>query len=110
MPTLAVVAGRLAAAPKPVLCLDTCDILEIVQCLVYEKFGNPRSIACIETARRLVDALAVNPNRVQLVVTQLIATEWSQNIASIRTRAAEHLAHVDEAFARLYQAPGHTSR
>lgn len=101
MPSIAAVAGQVAAAPKPVLCLDTCDILEVVQCLVYEKLGNPRSILSIETARKLMDALAVNPNRVQLVVTQLVVTEWNQNIVGIRHRAIEHLAYVDEAFAHV---------
>jgi hypothetical protein len=26
----------LIAAPKPVICLDTCDILDVVQCLDWE--------------------------------------------------------------------------
>ncbi len=108
MPRITTVASQIVAASKPVLCLDTCDILEIVQCLVYEKLGQPRSVGCVETARRLIDALAANPGCVQLVVTQLIVTEWDQNIGGIRAKAEEHLRHVDEAFERLYDVAGHT--
>jgi hypothetical protein len=36
MPPIAAVVAQLAPAPKPVLCLDTCDILEVVQCLDWE--------------------------------------------------------------------------
>ena len=98
----------MAAAPKPVLCLDTCDILEVVQCLHYEKLGAPaaRGILCIEAIQRLIDALVAEPDRVQLVITDLVATEWNQNIASIRTKAEQHLTHVDEAVVP-YQAGGY---
>jgi len=95
MPALAAVAAQLAAAPKPVLCLDTCDILEVVQCLHYDRLGAPRAIGCIEPIRRLLDTLAANPDRVQLVITELVATEWNQNVAGIRTKAEQHLAHLD---------------
>jgi hypothetical protein len=108
MPPLAAVAAQVAAAPKPILCLDTCDILEVVQCLHYERLGAPRAVGCIESARRLLNALAANPDRVQLVITDLVATEWNQNIAGIRTKAEQHLVQVDEAAVRLYQAAGHS--
>ena len=90
MPTIPVFAGQLiAGSPKPVICLDTCDILEVVQCLDWEKAGGnaPRSVACIDAAKRLMDALNENADRVQLVITQLVHREWHQNIAGIRTRA-----------------------
>ncbi len=33
MPPITTVVAQLLADPKPVICLDTCDILEVVQCL-----------------------------------------------------------------------------
>lgn len=51
MPPLAALAGQLIAGPpKPVICLDTCDILEVVQCLDWEKPGgnSPRPVTCID--------------------------------------------------------------
>jgi hypothetical protein len=107
MPTITAVVAQLSAVPKPVLCLDTCDILEIAQCLHYERLGAPRADGCIESTRRLLDALAEDPDRVQLVITELVATEWNQNIEIIRTKSEQHLAQVDEAAVRLYQAAGY---
>src|ERR1700748_787490 len=99
MPTIADFAAQLIAGPpKPVICLDTCDILEVVQCLDWEKSGgnSPRPVTCIEAAKRLMDALIVNPDRVQIVITRLIHREWTQNIEAIRTRAEESLDTIDD--------------
>ena len=107
MPPLAAVAGQLIAGPpKPVICLDTCDILEVVQCLDWEKSGgnSPRPVTCIEAAKRLMDALIVNPDRVQIVITQLVHREWTQNIDAIRTKAEEFLNTIDDIVRRAYQA------
>lgn len=107
MPTIAALAGQLIAGPpKPVICLDTCDILEVVQCLDWEKSGGnaPRPVTCIEAAKKLMDVLIVDPNRVQLVITQLVHREWTQNIDMIRTKAEEFLEKVDDIVQRAYQA------
>src|SRR5437660_4443225 len=99
MPTIAVFVGQLIAGPpKPVICLDSCDILEVVQCLDWEKSGgnSPRPVTCIDAAKRLMDTLIVNPDRVQLVITQLVHRERNQNIAGIRTRAEEFLTKIDD--------------
>jgi hypothetical protein len=104
MAPIAALVGRLTGAPKPVLCLDTCDILEIVQCLDWEKPGTPRVVMCIEPARRLLNTLTVNPDRIQIVITELVATEWNQNIAAIRAKAIAFLTRVDEIVGRPYQA------
>jgi hypothetical protein len=104
MPTLTAVVTQLIAAPKPVLCLDTCDILEIVQCLDWEKPGAPRPITCIEPVKRLLDKLFTDPNRVKIIVTELVATEWHQNIAGIRTKAWQFLDKIDKIVGQAYQA------
>jgi hypothetical protein len=107
MPRIAEVAGWLTAAPKPVICLDTCDILEIVECLDWEGQGRAtRGVTCIEPAQRLLDTLAVNPDRAQIIITDLVAVEWNQNIAGIRAKAAAFLTKVDEIFGQPYQAAG----
>jgi PIN domain len=107
MPTVAALAGQLIAGPpKPVICLDTCDILEVVQCIDWEKSGgnSPRPVTCIDAAKRLMDALVVNPDRVQLVITQMVHREWTQNIATIRAKAEEFLNTIDDIVRRAYQA------
>jgi hypothetical protein len=108
MPVIAHVEGVLNAAPKPVICLDTCDILEVVQCLDWEKPGSntPRSTSCIEPVRRLLETLTANPDRAQLIITDLVHTEWSQNIAGIRTKAEEFINKIDDIVERPHQAAG----
>ena len=108
MPAIAHVADDLNAAPKPVICLDTCDILEVVQCLDWEKSGGntPRVVSCIEPVRRLLNTLTVNPDRAQLIITDLVHTEWSQNIAGIGTKAEEFINKIDDIVGRPYQAAG----
>jgi hypothetical protein len=108
MPAIAAVAGALLAAPKPAICLDTCDILEVVQCLDWEKSaGNtPRDVMCVEAVQRLINTLAVDPNRAQVIITDLVNTEWNQNIVGIREKAEEFLQKVDEIIGRPYQAAG----
>ncbi len=106
MPAIAHIAGVLIAAPKPVICLDTCDILEVVQCLDWEKANKPRAVSCIEPVRRLLNTLTAIPNRAQLIITELVHTEWSQNIAGIRTKAEGFINTIDEIVGRPYQAAG----
>jgi hypothetical protein len=105
MPAIAVVAAQLIAGPpKPVICLDTCDILEVVQCLDWEKERTPRSVSCIEPARRLLSFLAVDPHRAQVVITDLVHHEWTQNIAAIEQKARDFLAKIDNIVGYPYQA------
>ena len=51
MPPIAAVVAQLTAAPKPVICLDTCDILEIVQCVGWEGPQTARNVAIVAAAR-----------------------------------------------------------
>jgi hypothetical protein len=107
MPSIAAVAAQLIAGPpKPVICLDTCDILEVVQCLDWEKERTPRAVTCIEPARRLLIALAGDPNRAQLVITDLVHQKWSQNFVTVEQKAKDFLAKVDNIVGYPYQAAG----
>lgn len=106
MPPIATVVAQLTPAPKPVICLDTCDILEVVQCLDWERPGHPRGVTCIEPARRLLETLAVDPDRAMVVITDLVHTEWNQNIAGVRKKAEEFLARIDSIVGYPYQAAG----
>jgi hypothetical protein len=104
MPPLADIVARLVAAPKPVICLDTCDILEAVQCLDWERPTTARSTACVTAARRLLTTLAADPDKVLVAITDLVVTEWNQNIAEIRDNAIRFLSQVDGIVGRPYQA------
>ena len=108
MPSLVEIVAQLVAAPKPVICLDTCDLLEVVQCLEWERSQPPpptaRTTACVTAARRLLTTLAADPEKALVVITELVATEWAQNIANIRGNAIRFLSEVDSIVHRPYQA------
>jgi hypothetical protein len=104
MPSIADIVGQLAAAPKPVVCLDTCDILEVVQCLGWEKPAAVRNTACVAVVRRLLMTLAADPDKAIVVITELVATEWHQNIPEIRNNANLFLTQLDGIVHRPYQA------
>jgi hypothetical protein len=107
MPAITAMAADLCAKPaRPVICLDTCDILELVQCLDWEKPGTPRSVAPMDPVRRLLAALIANPDRVQLVVTYLVEHEWNQNIVGIRAKADSFLKKIDDIVSTAGQAAG----
>ncbi len=39
MPAMAAVVADLLARPRPILCLDTCDLLDIIQCVTARPWG-----------------------------------------------------------------------
>jgi hypothetical protein len=51
MPAIAAVVANLLARPRPILCLDTCDLLDIIQCVAEGKARR------LEHVRRLIDTL-----------------------------------------------------
>jgi PIN domain len=111
MSAIAAVAGDLLAAPKPAICLDTCDILEVVQCLDWERWEGKernvvRPVTCIEPVGRLLNTLTVDPNRAKVVITDLVHREWNQNIAGIQQKASYFLAKVDDIVGKPSQAAG----
>lgn len=68
--------------------------------------GRPRGVTCIEPARRLLNTLAVDPGRAMVVITDLVHTEWNQNIAGVRKKADEFLAKIDAIVGYPYRAAG----
>jgi hypothetical protein len=104
MPPVADLVRQLLAAPKPVICLDTCDILEVVQCLDWERPSAARNTSCVAVARRLLTTLTADPDKAIVAITDLVVTEWNQNIAEIRDNAIRFLSQVDGVVRRPHQA------
>jgi hypothetical protein len=48
--------------------------------------------------------LAADPDKVLVAITDLVVTEWNQNIAEIRDNAIRFLSQVDGVVSRPYQA------
>jgi hypothetical protein len=101
MPALAAVVADLLAHPRPVLCMDTCDLLDIVQCVAEGKARR------LEHIRRLIDTLALRPDCLQLVVTYLVPVEWAQNHATVIADVEHKTRHVDQEIADIHLAWQH---
>src|SRR5690348_1421672 len=101
MPALATVVADPLARPRPLLCLDTCDLLDIIQCAAEGKARR------LEHIRRLLDTLVIRPDCVQLVVSYLVPIEWAQNQASVLDEVERKTRHVDEDLAEIHRAWQH---
>ena len=101
MPAIAAVVADLLARPRPILCLDTCDLLDIIQCVAEGKARR------LEHVRRLIDALDQRPDRLQLVVSYLVPVEWAQNQVSVLADVEHKTRRVDEEIAEIHLAWQH---
>jgi len=70
--TLVAAAGNLVASPRPLLFLDTCDLVNLLQVVTTISVSELRAV------NRLLAALAANPQRCQPVVTYVTAIEFTQ--------------------------------
>src|SRR5215470_7532493 len=102
MPSLAA-AADLLARPRPVLCLDTCDLLDIIQCVAEGKARRLKRI------RSLIDTLSGRPDAVQLVVSYLVPIEWAQNHATVLAEVQRKLHQIDLDIADVHVAWSHVT-
>jgi hypothetical protein len=98
MKTLAQVAGELTGAPRPVLCLDTCVLLDVITT------GNRGQVDLIEVHRRLLEVITTTPARVQPLVTSLVLREWLQRRDEVRDEASRWLAGLDKQIRDVHDA------
>lgn len=70
--TLAAAAADLVASPRPLLFLDTCDLVNLLQVVTTLPLRELRAV------NRLLAALGANPQRCQPVVTYVTAVEFPQ--------------------------------
>src|SRR3954453_1047338 len=101
MPAIAAVGADLLARPRPVLGLDTCDLLDIIQCAAEGKARR------LEHVRRLLDTLALHPDRVQIVLSYLVPVERAQNQAAVLADVENKTRRVDEDIADIHRAWQH---
>jgi hypothetical protein len=101
MPALTAVVADLLARPRPVLCLDTCDLLDIIQCVAEGKAWR------LEHVRRLLNTLNLRPDSVQLVVSYVVPIEWAQNQATVLADVEHKVRRVDEDIADIHLAWQH---
>lgn len=98
MKSIPALVAELADSPRPVLCLDTCVLLDIVRAC-NRGDGN-----LIEVSRRLSDIVITAPNALQIVVTSLVMREWRQNREQVLKEAADWLEDTDKRILGIHRA------
>lgn len=98
MTAIAEMAAQLLADPRPVLFLDTCDILNAMEGLTE------KSASRLGWTTRLIDALALSPTRVRPVVSYLVVHEWDQNLPNVRDKVQRFLENLDASVSQVYEA------
>ena len=99
--TIAEAVADLVFEPRPILCLDTCDFLDVIRSL--EEDGNSQAA----TVRRLVDQLISDAKQLQVIITSLVQHEWRQTIEGSIKRASSHLIETDQRIARVVDSCEH---
>ncbi len=98
MKSIEALVAELVAAPRPVLCLDTCIFLDVITT------GNRGLTDLIEVHRRLSEIVLTTPDRVQLVVTSLVLREWIQRKGEVRDEATKWLTNTDRQILEIHGA------
>ncbi len=101
MITIAEAATTLSGTPQTILCLDTCEFLEVVR--GFEEDENHQSALF----HRLVDPMVSDPTKFQPVITDLVLHEWGQNLEAVRVRASAHLQETSRRITRVLTSCGH---
>jgi hypothetical protein len=88
--TLAEAKLQLTANPRPIICLDTCDFLDVARGLIRNDLSHAKAFV------RMRDALAANPPQLQLVITYLVRHEWEQDRDGVQLEIDKDLQKLDE--------------
>jgi hypothetical protein len=73
--------ANLMANPRPILCLDTCDFLDVPRAIMRDGLARTKSFG------RMIEALASDPTQFQPVITYLVRHEWEQDLEGVRIDA-----------------------
>lgn len=102
MIAIAEAVAEIVANGRPILCLDTCDFLDVVR-----RFADPDpNLFNARSFRKALEALAVSPDQFQVVATYLVRHEWDQNIKEACEKANQHLEEMDRRIDRIAEACG----
>ena len=98
MKKMADAIADLIGSPRPVLCLDTCVFLDVIRTV-----SRGRS-ELLPAVKKLLEFLAVTPDRVQVLITSLVALEWKQNVVTVKAETAKWLTETDGRVTEIYRA------
>ena len=90
------VVDRIIAHPAPVLCLDTCSLLDVWRTLVRV------DVEVISTAQGVNDAIVAAPPGVWTIISEQVRVEWERNLSTVRQDVARHLQNTQSALDRVH--------
>ncbi|NQZ51858.1 MAG: DUF4935 domain-containing protein [Moritella sp.] len=73
--------------PKPVMFIDTCVFLDIVRVCARDN----SNVNTITSAHKLIDM-----NSVWIVISEIVESEWKENIDVVFPETERHLKHLDK--------------
>jgi hypothetical protein len=90
--------ANLVVNPRPILCLDTCDFLDVVRGIMRDGLAQTNAFG------RMLDTLAAAPNRLQPVITYLVRHEWEQDLEGVRIDAERDIERANRKIALIGEA------
>lgn len=98
MPLIAAVAAEVAANPLPLLCLDTCDLIDVIQCVPDRLPGK------LKPADELLRAASAAAPSVRLAASFLVPIEFAQNVDTVVDEAERAIQDTDNSIDFLISA------
>jgi hypothetical protein len=98
MPLIAQVAAEVVARPLPLLCLDTCDLLDVIQSVSDRLPGK------LEYAGRILAAATGPSPSVLLASSFLIPIEFAQNVTGVVDEVVRAIQDTDDRIEFLISA------
>jgi hypothetical protein len=87
------VVNRILATPAPVLCLDTCALLDIIR--VPIRFREDKiSVNVITAAFNLIAKASTDKPDLWILILDLVEKEWLDNATYVHTDIEKHLNHL----------------
>ena len=76
MSTIAQVASDILAAPAPVICLDTCAILDVARAPARKQADS------VPAAKALIQLAGSIPPAIHLLISDIVPNEWREHVGS----------------------------
>ena len=89
-------AGTIGRAPRPVLLLDTCALLDILRAPYRAQVPS----GVVQAAASIVKSFDRGAPEVWVITTKLIAQEWRNNVHTVRGELDTHLKRLDRELAK----------
>lgn len=91
------IVRRVVAAGAPVLCLDSCALLDLMRDPSRDKFNGAHALAALH----LLDRAEATPQALSIVIAQQVAAEVAEHMDNIQSESERVLVRLDETVNRI---------